>query len=117
MAIYDKIRYEKLQYNINRETAKISPLSSGKIDKYEDLTGERILPYDQSRVIEQVFIFSFRKSFWKTIKNNWRAKKKTSWSFKSFRYRKNQKLNSIEGLFLKEMRNDETKNKICEIKK
>ena len=91
MAIYDKIRYEKLQYNINRETAKISPLSSGKIDKYEDLTGERILPYDQRRVIEQVFIFSFRKSFWKTIKNNWRAKKKTSWSFKSFRYRKKSK--------------------------
>ena len=30
----DNIRYEKLQYNINREAAKISALSSGKIDKY-----------------------------------------------------------------------------------
>ena len=30
---------------------------------------------------------------------------------------KNQKLNSIEGLFLKEMRNDEIKNEMYEIKK
>ena len=43
MATDDKIRDEKLQYDINRETAKISPLSSGKIDKYEYLTGEEIL--------------------------------------------------------------------------
>ena len=53
MAIYDKIRDEKLQYNINRQEAKISALSSGKIDKYEYLTGEEILPYDQRRVIEE----------------------------------------------------------------
>ena len=37
---YDKIRDEKMQYNINREVAKISVLSSVKIDKYEYLTGE-----------------------------------------------------------------------------
>ena len=49
----DKIIYEKLQYDINREAAKISTLSSGKIDKYECLTGEKILPSDQTRVIEQ----------------------------------------------------------------
>ena len=36
----NKIRDEKLQYNINREAAKISALSSGKIDKQEYLTGE-----------------------------------------------------------------------------
>ena len=35
MKIDDKIRHEKLQYDINREGAKISALSSGKIDKYE----------------------------------------------------------------------------------
>ena len=35
MIIDDKIRDEKLQYDINRETAKISVLSSGKVDKYE----------------------------------------------------------------------------------
>ena len=51
--IDDKIRDEKLQYDINREAAKISALSSGKIDKYEYLTGEEILPSDQRRVIEQ----------------------------------------------------------------
>ena len=38
---------EKLQYDINREAAKISALSSGKIDKYEHLTGEEILPSNQ----------------------------------------------------------------------
>ena len=42
-----------MQYDINREAAKISALSSEKIDKYEYLTGEEILPSDQKRVIEQ----------------------------------------------------------------
>ena len=54
MTIDDKIRDEKLQYDINREAPKISALSSGKIDKYEYLTGEEILSSDQRRVIEQV---------------------------------------------------------------
>ena len=40
MAIDDKIRDEKLQYNINREAAKISALSSNEIGKYEHLTVE-----------------------------------------------------------------------------
>ena len=44
MTIEDPIRDEKLQYDINREAAKISALSSGKIDKYEHLTGEEIVP-------------------------------------------------------------------------
>ena len=44
MKINDKIRDEKLQYNINREAAKIAALSSGKIDKYEYLTGEEKSP-------------------------------------------------------------------------
>ena len=44
MTINDQIRDEKLQYDINREAAKISALSSGKICKYEYLTGEDILP-------------------------------------------------------------------------
>ena len=38
MTIQDQIKAEKLQYDINREAAKISALSSGKIDKYEYLT-------------------------------------------------------------------------------
>ena len=53
MTIDDKTRDEMLQYDINREAAKISALSSGKIDKYEYLAGEEILPSDQSRIIEQ----------------------------------------------------------------
>ena len=44
MTIEDQIKDEKLQYDINREAAKISALSSGKIDKYKYLTGEEILP-------------------------------------------------------------------------
>ena len=34
MTIEDKIRDEKVQFDINRVAAKISALSSGKIDKY-----------------------------------------------------------------------------------
>ena len=34
MTINDQIRDEKLRYDINREAAKISALSSGKIHKY-----------------------------------------------------------------------------------
>ena len=53
MTIDDKIKDEKLQYDINREAVKILALPSAKIDKYEYLTGEEILPSDQSRIIEQ----------------------------------------------------------------
>ena len=38
MTIEDQIRDEKLQHDINREAAKLSALSLGKIDKYEYLT-------------------------------------------------------------------------------
>ena len=40
----DKMRHEKLQYDINRKAAKMSPLLSDKIDKYEYLIGEERLP-------------------------------------------------------------------------
>ena len=46
MAIHDKIGNEKLQYNINREVAKISAVSFGRIDKYEYLADDKILPSD-----------------------------------------------------------------------
>ena len=48
MTIDIKIRSQKLQYYIHRE-AKISALSSGKIDKYEYLTGEETLPSNQNK--------------------------------------------------------------------
>ena len=53
MTINDQIRDEKLQSGINRETSKISALSSGKIHKYEYITGEDILPSNQQRIIQQ----------------------------------------------------------------
>ena len=53
MTTEDQIGDEKLQYDINREAAKISPLLLGEIDKYEYLTGEEILPSNQKQIIEQ----------------------------------------------------------------
>ena len=53
MTIEDQIKDEKLQYDINREATKISALSSGKLDKYEYLTGEEILPSNQQQIIQQ----------------------------------------------------------------
>ena len=53
MTIEDQIKDEKLQYDINREAAKISALSSGKLDKYEYLTGEETLPSNQQQIIQQ----------------------------------------------------------------
>ena len=49
----DQIRDEKLQDDSNREAVKISALSSGKIHKYEYLTGEDILPSNQEQIIGQ----------------------------------------------------------------
>ena len=53
MTIDYQIINEKLQYDISKEAAKISALSSGKLHKYEYLTGEDILPSNQQQVIEQ----------------------------------------------------------------
>ena len=47
MTIDDEIREEKLQYDINRKEAKISALSSRKIERYKYVTGEEILPSNQ----------------------------------------------------------------------
>ena len=65
MTINDQIRDEKLQYDINREAAKISAFSSGEIGKYEYLTGEDILQSNQQQIIEQAkFTYSpLRKAF------------------------------------------------------
>ena len=70
MTINGHIRDEKRQYDINRETAKISALSSGKIHKYEYITGEDILPPNQQQIIEQArFTYSdLGKAFEKQIK-------------------------------------------------
>ena len=53
MAIGYRIRDYKLQYHINREAAKISAWSTGKINKSEFLAGEEIVPFNQRNIIEQ----------------------------------------------------------------
>ena len=53
MTIDDQIKDEKLKYDINRETTKISDLSLKKFNKYEHLTGEEILAFNQQQIIEQ----------------------------------------------------------------
>ena len=70
MTTEDQIKDEKLQYDINREAAKISAISSGEIDKYEYLTGEEILPSNQQQIIEQAkFTYSpIGKAFEKQTK-------------------------------------------------
>ena len=70
MTINNQIRVEKLKYDINRKAAEISALSSGKIDKYEYLTGKEILPSNQKQIIEQAkFTYSpFGKVFEKQTK-------------------------------------------------
>ena len=70
MTIEDQITDEKLQYDINREAAKISALSPGKIDKHGYLTGEEILLSNQRQIIEQAkFTYSpLGKAFEKQTK-------------------------------------------------
>ena len=70
MTINDQIKDEKLQYDINREAAKTSALSSGGICKYEYLTGEYVLPSNHQQIIEQVKFtyFHLGKAFEKQIK-------------------------------------------------
>ena len=70
MTIDDQIRDEKLKYNIIRDAAKISAWSSNKIGKYEYLTGEEILPFNQKQIIKQAkFTYSpLGKAFEKQIK-------------------------------------------------
>ena len=81
LTIDDEIKDEKLLYDIKKEATKISALLSGKIDKYEYLTGEEILPSDQSRIKEQAdFTYSsLGKAFEK--QNNGRAMKKANTCF------------------------------------
>ena len=70
MTTNNQIRDEKLQYDINSEAAKILAWSSGKIHKYEYLTGEDTLPSNQQQIIEQAkFTYSpLGKAFEKQTK-------------------------------------------------
>ena len=70
MTIDDQIRDENLQYDINREAAKISALSSKEFSKYEYLTSKEILPSNQKQMIEEAKFtyFPIGKAFEKQIK-------------------------------------------------
>ena len=109
MAINDKTRGEILHYVINIEAAKISALSSGKSDKYELLADEEILPPNQRRLIEKGK-FSYcllGKAFEKQTKTIEEQRKKQVEALEVLDPENNQRLKSIEGLFLNEMRNVE----------
>ena len=113
MTIEDQIRDEKLQYDINREAAKISALSSGKIDKYKYLTGEEILPYNQQQIIEQAkFSYSpLGKAFEKQTKIIEDQGEKQVDALKSLKPSDKQ-LPSIRDFISKEKLNSEIVNEI-----
>ena len=116
----DDIIDEKVQYDINREAAKISALSSDKIDKYEYLTGEDILPSDQSRITEQAkFTYSpLGKAFEKQIKTIEDQGTKQVESLKALKPEESKEdMKSIEAIFPKNMRTNEIKNEIYDIRK
>ena len=113
----DQIRDEKLQYDINREAAKISALSSGKIDKYEYLTGEEILPSNQQQIIEQAkFTYSpLGKAFEKQIKTIENQEQKQVLALKAFKS-VNEKLTIQDMISKSVLHNDEAKKELDEIK-
>ena len=112
MTIDDKIRDEKLRYGINREAAKVPTLSSGKIWKYEYLTGKEILPTDQIRMIEQANFtyFPLRKAFEKLTKAIEEQGKKQAEALKVLKPGE-QDLISVEWIFSKKI-NNEIKNEL-----
>ena len=64
MTTDDKIRDEKLKYDINREASKISTVPSGKTDEYQYLAAEKILHLNQRNYkTSYVYLFAFRKSY------------------------------------------------------
>ena len=77
ITIGDIIIDEKPQYDINIEAAKIPALSSHNFDKSGCVTGEEILPSDQSRMIEQVnLLIPLLEKFSKNKLKQWTIKVK-----------------------------------------
>ena len=95
MTINDQIRDEKIQYDINREAAKILALSSGKTRKYEYLTGEDILPSNQQQIIEQTkFTYCpLGKAFEKQIRATEDQGKKQVDALKNLKLKRRNKTN------------------------
>ena len=116
MTIEDQIKDEKLQYDINREAAKISALSSRKLDKYEYLTGEEILPSNQQQIIQQAkFNYSpLGKAIEKQIKTIKDQGEKQVVALESLKF-PDKKLTSIKDFIPTENLNPETINEIKRI--
>ena len=108
MMIDDQIKDEKWQYNINREASKISALSSCKIDKYEYLTGDGILPSNQKQIIGQAkFTYSaLGKAFEKQTEKQANVLKSLNISHKI------NKLKQTEDIFPQNLLNDLIHNKL-----
>ena len=116
MTINDQIKDEKLQYDINREAAKISALSSGKFHKYEYLTGEDILPSNQQQIIEQAkFTYSpLGKAFEKQIKTIEDQDKKQVEALNTLK--SNNQLTIEDVIPDNSLKNDEAENELDKIK-
>ena len=119
MTIEDKIKDEKIQYDINREAAKILALSSGKIDKYEYLTGEEILPSNQQGIIEQAkFTYSLLgKAFEKQTKTIEDQGEKQIKAIQDNKQLANIQGVTIKNIFPENILNDEAKIEIDKISK
>ena len=116
MTIDDQIGNEKLQYDINGETAKISALTSGEIHKYEYLTGEDILPSNQQQIIEQAkFTYSpLGKAFEKQTKTIKDQGEKQVEALNNFRSDK-EKLTIEDAIPKNAFNNDEAKKELDKI--
>ena len=108
MTFDEKIRDEKLQYNINEEAAKII-----KTDKYEYLTGEEVLPFDQSKMTEEAKIsyFSPGNAFKKQIKSTEDQWKRIIWHFTNLSVEE-PKPKSNEDIIPKDQQNNEIKKEL-----
>ena len=120
MTIDDQIKDEKIQYDVNRRAAKISALSSGKINEYEYPTGEEIVPSNQKQTTEEAkFTYSpLGKAFEKQTKTIEDQGEKQVGDLKALKPGENKEdIKSVKGIFPKDMRTNEIKNEIYEIKK
>ena len=102
MTVDDNIKDEKLQYDIDKEAAKISALSSARVEKYEYLTVEETLPSNQRQIVEQAkFTYSpLGKALAKQTEKQVDALKSLKRSYKTY------ELERIESIFPKHPLND-----------
>ena len=116
MFVFQKIWHALFSWNTRFEIRPFTLLPT----KYEHLTGEEILPSNQSRIIEQVkFTYSLLgKAFEKQIETIEEQGITQVEALKALKLEKNKDdIKSIEGIFPKDIRTNEIKNEIYDIKK